>query len=209
MEWINKIDRIVVLNLPHREDRLLHITEQFEKYSIPFDRVEAIYDQEQGARGLRDTMCKLFKEEIEKETQHLLVFEDDCLCVEGVDTFHETMNKVMEQLPENYHCIYLGGQLTSRITRFLSPNLIPVTKYYATHSVLYSREAIMLMRDIMGFPIDNWMTDNVQIMDRCYAVHPLLCSQIKGYSDIGKNEMDWNPFIVPRYEQKLNEYRAR
>ena len=207
MEWVNKIGRIVVLNLSHRTDRLLFITEQFEKYSIPFGRVEAIYDIEQGARGLRDTMCKLFKEELEKGTEHLLVFEDDCLFVEGVDTFHEAMNKVMEQLPENYHCIYLGGQLTSRITNFHSANLIPVTKYFATHSVIYSRDAMQQMRESMGFPIDNWMVDNLQTLGKCYATFPLLTSQIEGYSDIGKNRIDWNPFIVPRYEQKIGEYR--
>lgn len=209
MEWINKIDRIVVLNLSHREDRLIFITEQFEKYSIPFDRVEAIYNEQQGAQGLRDTVCKLFREELEKGSEHILVFEDDCKLITSETDFHETMNKVMSQRPEKYHMIYLGGQMSHRITRFHSENLIPVQKYFATHAVMYSRDAMQQMVESMGFPIDNWAVDNIQIMGFCYAIHPILASQIKGYSDIGKNEIDWHPFIVPRHEQRINEYRAR
>ena len=63
MSWVNKIDRIVLLNLNSREDRLLESAEQFEKYGIPYERVTAIQDKEQGAQ-------KFFLKESNEELTH-------------------------------------------------------------------------------------------------------------------------------------------
>lgn len=208
MNWISKVERIVCLNLLHREDRFIAFTEQAEKYSIPFERVNAIYNEQQGAAGLRDTMAALFNEQIAKNAYHTLVFEDDASILVEPFWFHEYMNKVMEQLPENYHMVFLGCQLTNRVSHFHSPNLIPVSKAFSTHAVLYSLQG---MKEIMarnfGYPIDNWMVDEIQTLGQSYCTFPLLCSQVPGVSDIGKNFIDWTPFIVDRYNQKVGRLK--
>jgi len=208
MDWINKIGRITCLNLLKRHDRLLDFTEQMEKYQIPFERINAIEDAEQGARGLRDTMVNLFNEEISKGTHSLLVFEDDAEIVESVDMFHHMMNKVMTQIPENYHMVFLGGQPSGKVSGMVSPNLFRAYKYFATHSVIYSLQG---MREIISrgldFPIDNSMVETMQPLGHCYAVNPLLCSQKPGFSDIGKNFIDWRPFIDARYKQKFSGWQ--
>lgn len=210
MSWLNKVSKIVCLNLAHREDRLLQFTEQMETYEIPFKRIESIYDVEQGARGLRDTMLDLFRQEIANKTEHLLVFEDDCQIIIEPLWFHEIMNNVFEQLPPNYHLCYLGGQASGRFSHLFSPNLIPVVKYFSTHSVMYSLQGMKeIMAREMQYPIDNWLVDTIQILGHCYCIDPLLCSQFAGFSDIGRAEIDWYPFIVPRHEQKKAEMNGR
>lgn len=210
MNWLTEIDKIVVLNLLHRTDRLLSVTEQFEKYKIPFERYEAIRDTQQGAKGLRDTMVKLFNEELEKGTEHLLVFEDDVKIVADDYTFHDTMNKIVESFPFNYHMILLGCQLTKRIDKFFTANLIPVQLAFSTHAVLYSKTGMMAIIDSdLGYPIDNDMVAKIQPMGLSFCTYPLLCSQIPGHSDIGGNYIEWDKFISPRYEQKINEFRRR
>jgi len=210
MSWVNKIDRIVLLNLNIREDRLLQCAEQFEQYGIPYERVTAIHDPEQGARGLRDTMVKVFNEAIESNIDNLLVFEDDVLFVESPSAVDDTMNKVLSQLPENYDMCMLGCQPTAGFTHFFSPNLLPVQKAYSTQAVLYSKKGIKeIMARGMGYPIDNWMVDEIQIMGHTFTTYPLLASQREGFSDIGKAKINWGPFIVPKFQQKLNEMRAR
>ena len=73
MNWISKIDEIVVLNLPEREDRLIQFTAMMEEYKIPFRRIEAI-KKDNGAEGLRDSMVKLFTEALSKRHKNILVF---------------------------------------------------------------------------------------------------------------------------------------
>jgi hypothetical protein len=118
------------------------------------------------------------------------------------------MNKVFEQLPDNYHLCYLGGQATGGYSHFHSPNLLPAINYFATHSVIYSLQgAKEILARKMEFPIDNWIVGQLQNDKRCYAVHPILCTQRAGFSDIGGNHMDWGPFIEPRHNQKIAEMR--
>jgi len=208
--WTNFFDEILVVNLLKREDRLLQTTKDFEEYEIPFRRVSAIEDNEQGARGLRDTMLNIFQEAIEKEHRHILVFEDDVKIIVEKWWFDNTMENIIAQLPENYHLCFLGGQMSVRPSHFHSPNLLPVIKYFSTHSVIYSLQG---MKEIIArgleYPIDNWFVKEIEILGHCYTCHPLLCSQYAGFSDIGKNEIDWHPFMVPRHEQKIAEMNGR
>lgn len=202
--WTNFFSKIFLLNMAHREDRLLESAKLLEEYQIPYEVFPAIRDVEQGARGLRDSVIAIFKDAIENNYDQIFIFEDDISFVEPPSTFHDIMNKAVEQLPENYHLIYGGGQPTAGYSYRHSPNLLPAIKYFATHSVGYSNQG---MKEIvgreLGFPIDNWLVDNLQIEGLCYAVDPILCSQRAGFSDIGKGEIDWNPFIVQRHNQKV------
>jgi hypothetical protein len=59
----------------------------------------------------------------------------------------------------------------------------------------------------LQYPIDNHLTTELQPQGKCYCVYPLLCSQIEGYSDIGRNVHSWRPFIEDRYQQKIREFK--
>ncbi len=208
MSWLSFIDKVYLVNLAHREDRLLESAKLLEEYQIPYQVFPAIQDREQGARGLRDTMLALFKEALENNHENILVFEDDIKMVEDKQTFDYTMDNAVKQLPENYHLFYLGGQATSGYASVYSTNLLPAINYFATHSVCYSRQG---MKEIlamgMGFPIDNWIVKELQPVGNCFAVNPILCSQRPGFSDIGQSEINWNPFIVDRHNQKVAEIK--
>lgn len=209
MEWINFFDAIYVINLLKREDRLLQIAEHFEEYGIPFKRVSAIED-ENGARGLRDTMLKIFNTAMVEGYENILVFEDDAMFVVEKPLVDATLNSVVKQLPENYFMCFLGGQPTGGFTSFYSPNLLPVIKYFSTHAVAYSKKCINeIMARKMDFPIDNWYVDEIEIMGGCYAINPLLCTQRQGFSDIGKADINWNLFIQPKHTQELNKLLSK
>lgn len=207
MEWFNFFDGIYVLNLDKREDRLIQITEDFENFEIPFERIKAI-EKDNGAEGLRDSVIKLFNECIEKNYKNILLFEDDCKLLTTKDEFHNTMNAVVKQLPENYIMCFLGAQVTGRIHQWYWPNIFLAHKIFSTHSVMYSQQG---MREIVASnlqaPIDNYYVEKIEPLGGSYCTYPLLTTQYAGFSDIGRSEMDWSPFIQPRYEQKINEYR--
>ena len=209
MAWTDKISRIVVINLPNREDRLLSFAKQAEEYSIPYERISAIKDVE-GAKGLRDTMANLFNDCIEKNLQNCLVFEDDTEMVVPPPIFHDTVEKVIDQLPENYWMCFLGCQITGSISHFHSPNVIQASKMFSTHAVLYSLQG---MKEAIGrpfsYPIDNYYVDELEPNGHSYCTYPLLCSQKPDVSDIGGQFIDWSPFIQARYETRIGEFNGR
>lgn len=205
MSWIDFFSDIYVINLAKRTDRLIQITIDFEKYGIPFKRVEAI-ELPSGAEGLMETMKQIFREAIAEKKEHILIFEDDNEFVCGVDQFHLTMENVIAQLPENYIMIFLGCQVTGGATSFHSPNLVCGNQMFSTHAVMYSLQG---MKEIMSrgfeYPIDNFYVAKIEKIGRSYFTYPLLCSQYAGFSDIGKNEISWKPFIEAKYQQVINE----
>lgn len=209
MEWIDKISRIVCLNLTKRTDRLIEFTAHMEEYQIPFERYTAI-EHHNGAEGLRLTMVELFEDCLKKNLDNVLVFEDDSFFLIEPFLVHDAMNKAVDQLPENYWMLFLGCQLTGRVIGFPSPNIVKGTKMFSTHSVLYSKQGMkeILARNFYS-PIDNFYVSHIEDNGNSYAIYPLLTCQRPGYSDIGKNEINWFPFIVPRYQQKINEYHAQ
>ena len=209
MSWLNFFDAIYVINLDKRTDRLLQITEDFEKYKIPFERVQAI-DHHNGAEGLRLTVEALFMKSLSQGHKNILVFEDDCEIVVPEPIFNSTMGEVVKQAPENYVMLFLGCQLTGGATHFFSPNIVAGHKMYSTHAVMYSERGMKeVLASQLKSPIDNHYVDFVEPLGASYCTYPLLCSQRAGKSDIGGQYIDWAPFILPRYEQKINEMRSR
>jgi hypothetical protein len=208
MEWINFFNRIVLINLPTRDDRLIESIEQLSKYDIPFELVEAV-PMEQGAEGLRATMLKLFEENIRNEVESMLVFEDDVLFLDGLqEGVHDTMNGAVSQLPADWRILYLGCQPSHGYPNFYSRNLLPVTGAFATHACAYSLQA---MKDCYGLgmtaPIDNFIVDKIQPLGQCFQTYPFLATQRESYSDIGRQVFSWRPFLETRHEQKISEMK--
>ena len=208
--WLNFLDKIYLVNLSFRTDRLLAATEVLEKYEIPHQRINAVHDAEQGARGLRDTMLHIFNDAIENNHENILVLEDDVVFVVDKEFVDATMNQVVKQLPPNYFLCYLGGQPTAGFPNFYSDNLLPAIQFFATHAVMYSKQGIKeIMTRGLGYPIDNWMVSNIQTQGNCYCTNPMLASQRPDKSDIGGQFISWVPFIDQRFQQKLNELHGR
>lgn len=199
--WTNTLDKIFLINLAKRKDRLEQATEQLNKYNVPFERIEAI-EMLDGAEGLRLTMIGIFEKAIENNWQHILVFEDDLDIIESA--FNEVMEEVVQQLPHDYDMIYLGGQLCKCPTGFYWTHLMQVPGgVYATHAVMYSLQGIKaIMEAGLDAPIDNAIVAKVQPRNKCYFVYPILVSQIVSKSDIYTSEetMDWKKYIEGKYE---------
>jgi len=203
MSWTNFFDKIYVINLPSRKDRLLEITEEMYKYNIDFELIDGIVSPLGGADGLRLTVNNILLDSIEKEYQQILIFEDDCVFLENPNT---TMEEVIKQLPIDWLLLYLGGQVTNGFKRRQSANLLQADMIFATHSWALSLQGMKeVIASGLEAPIDNSIVAKVQPLQRSFITFPLLTSQKAGISDIAGQYIDWTPFIIPRYHQKLAE----
>lgn len=205
MKWTDYFDRIVVFNLRKRQDRLIDITEQMELYDIPFELVTSI-EHENGAEGLKLTLEKTLNESLSLGHKNILIFEDDALFNQPKDIVDDTMTKALSQLPQYWHILFLGAQVTRGFTNRMGSNLLSLVGAFATHAWAISEQG---MKEILNAgllpPIDNFLVEKVQPMGGAFITYPLLCTQRAGMSDIGKTEIQWDAFITPRYYQKLAE----
>lgn len=206
--WTDFFDKIYVVNLAKRTDRMKQAKEQLDKYNIPFERWEAIENLD-GAEGLRLTMIELFTHAINSNYLNVLVFEDD------VDVIDESINEVMEnvvhQIPYDYDIIYLGCQLSTVPTGFYWTHLMKCKQMQSTHAAFYS---LKVMKEILASdffaPIDNCFIKIIQPKGNCYAVYPILCSQIVSKSDIytSEPEMNWKKFIEVKYYNQIERMKT-
>lgn len=206
--WVDFFDAIYLINLDKRMDRYSDSLIQLQEYEIPFKRISAVEDIENGARGLRDTMVHIFNEAVEQNYKAILVLEDDFQLTENRSTVDITMSSSLNELPDNWHLLYMGCQPTGGFSYRHSPSLLNLQKAYATHACAYSQQGIKeIMAREFKYPIDNFYADEIQVLGQTYCTFQFLCQQRAGVSDIGRSWIDWSPFMKPRHEQKLAELR--
>lgn len=208
--WTDYFQRIVVLNLPHRKDRLERTTEIMNEYGIEFEVFQAI-EYEPGFMGLVMTMQKLFNECLLQGVERLLIFEDDVEFCHQPEVINDTMDKCVEGLKGlDWNIFYLGLQHVRPFRTFITPNILPVNCGYSTHAAAYSKHVMQFVTErVIHQPIDNFFVQHYQEKNSCFCAYPLLATQRPGYSDIGKSHCDWNVYIDGKYHESLQRIEIK
>lgn len=195
---LQEIDKIFVLNLPERHDRRLIVETEMSLHGLNYEVFPSIKD-ENGILGLLKTMQSVFEESIKRGYKKIWVCEDDCMFLMPVKPF---LDVVMLQIPENFHCFYLGLNLTSKPER-ISWNILRILSAYSTHSIIYNIEAIKLIINELNkneiIPYDILLMQRIQSLGRCFCSIPMMATQRSGYSDIDKCERQWGNLMSVTY----------
>ena len=200
--WQKYFDNIYCINIPRRTDRREYCEQLFWKYDIDVTFFDAI-EHEQGHLGLIYSMKTIFKESLEKGYERILIFEDDVQFLEQPESFDYYMNKCAEQLKTIYwDLFYLGCQQSQKFINKRTDNLLTTLHSYSTHAVAYGKFAMDYIIDQhIDEPIDNWLVREFQPKGTSFCAYPLLASQIEGYSDIGKDRINWDLYISSQYQK--------
>jgi hypothetical protein len=119
------VDRVVVLTLRRRADRLEDFLAQYRKSDReglwPFPEVEVVYGvdgsrtggprgrvESVGSWGCRQTHLRAWEDALTDEVERVLVFEDDAVLGMLLDGKREDMFRFLEQVPEDWAMVYLG-----------------------------------------------------------------------------------------------------
>ena len=199
---------IALINLKKREDRLASSTKILDEFGVKYEVWEATDNPEFPCRGLVDSMQRYFRKILEVGAERCLLFEDDISALVDAATFNETMDKVIEQLPEDWGLLYLGGNCSRGLVDFLSPNLLPVNGVYATHATAYSKKAMEFIvgREI-NEPVDNFIVREFQKKHDVYITYPMLMTQRANFSNIGNAWTDWSRFLEVRYDAEIRKLK--
>lgn len=202
--WTEFVDEIFLVNIVDRFDRLVYVEKELGKHDIGFTRWSATKNED-GEKGLRDTMRLLFENCLEMGYERVCVFEDDVKILGS--EFNDVMAKCCKQLPDDFDLFYMGGNVHKKPIRF-SENLIRTPAIYSSHAIIYSRKAIefILAQLIFNYKdaYDVILADTIQKRNKCYCSFPLLASQQTGYSDIKKRNVNYEVHIEKKYAEKTS-----
>ncbi len=103
---MNFIDKIVFINLNKRKDRLQEITEEFQKYDFPEEKIirfEAIETPNFGLIGCGKSHIEVLKMAKENQWKNILILEDDFQIIVSKEEFYQSFsyffNHIDQKLP--------------------------------------------------------------------------------------------------------------
>jgi GR25 family glycosyltransferase involved in LPS biosynthesis len=98
-------DRVVVINLDRRPDRMVKLGAQLDELGIKYERFSAIDGKAEGIAPMEAGKLSHLKVIQELNGEKVLILEDDALFADG---FQERFDAEMDTLPEDWDVFYLG-----------------------------------------------------------------------------------------------------
>lgn len=186
-------DKVVVINLDRRPDRMERLVPQLTELGIEYERFSAIDSKELNikpyAAGTQSHTAVWHKY---LDTRGpILVLEDDALFCEN---FNEKFAEVMQTLPEDWDIFYLGA-LLDRYTG----KTIPVNEHWVKQVVSTGTQAycinpknVQKFYDIIKYK--EWFIDvELRVLAEeynAYIAQPNLVTQFPSYSDLREKDVD-------------------
>lgn len=188
-----------VINLEKRKDRL-------DTLSIPFDykifvatdgkvkyKSHNWSDRIKSHKGCLDSHKRLLEENLKKDLDAILVFEDD---VQPCENFENKFYDIIESLPEDWDMIYFGGW--GKVSKY-SEKLNKAIRILTTHSYLINKKFIPKVLEQFEKNVE-YQVDvsivQIQNQNNCFITNPPLCVQKKGYSDIVNKNTEYEEKIT-------------
>ena len=166
-------DRLKKLNLPFKYE-VFEATDGKEKFSE--------FGKMQGHIGCLDSHRRLINLAKKDNIETLMVMEDD---IEVDKEFNIKLEKIMNQLPEDWDLLYLGGWNVGENKKY-SELLDVAEKVLTTHAFIVKNKFFDTIID--GFNVRDWKVDvllsDVLIKGKCFIANPTIAWQKEGFSDI-------------------------
>lgn len=209
MRLFDRFDKVYLINLDKRQDRLENFKKEVEKYDLgEFERFSA-YDGDSidlstysqnvnpGVIGLLMSNLKIIQESKKNNYKKILIIEDDCYFTNEV----LEIDGYFKVLPEDWDLLYMGGNHNTHggyePPLEINDKIIKLHHTYTTHFVGINET----MFDI----IESQLTNSVQPIDilycslqkkhNVYSFFPAIAQQLEGFSDIEKNNVNYEWLI--------------
>jgi GR25 family glycosyltransferase involved in LPS biosynthesis len=184
-------DKVIVINLDRRTDRMEKLVPQLEKLDIQYKRFSAVdakkLDIDPVVAGLRSHL------QVMKQIagQRVLILEDDAQFVED---FNEKFEKVMQTLPEDWDIFYLGALVPKDVGLIRMVNRHWGIQVLTTGTQAYcinpSRlEYFISKLEDYNYYIDIGLRDFAKGL-KAYITQPNLVVQFPSYSDLRQKEVN-------------------
>ena len=196
MKLNDYFDRVVVINLDRRKDRLAHFEDQTKNLGIDFVRYSAVDAQAFGIDAV--TACaqshrKAIVDAAADGVQRLFIFEDDA---EFTGNFNESFAHIATNLPDDWQMLYLGSWIYPTIDIGVeglkrSEGTI-LTHAYGMKAEVFSA---LIEASFANMPIDEAFRIAHAKMN-VYVAQPSIVVQKTGISDIRGHFADYTYLTI-------------
>lgn len=189
-------EKIYLINLPHRTDRLRIAKQQFEKVGVTmpviFPAIDArklklrgTTEENQGLIGCFMSHYFILQEALLNGYKSITVFEDDILLV---NNFKEKLQAGLNEVPEKWQLLYLGYyERTGQAKIQVSENITIPKNTWGTHAYMVQGDGIKIMYEnlqTIRTHIDIQIGEDIVPKMYTYCISPAICHQSGIKSDI-------------------------
>ncbi len=205
IKGINRLEKIYIINLAHRKDRLDSIMYELNKVGTNLEiieRINAVHFKNFGAIGCGMSHCLALTKMIKQDYTNTLILEDDFILAVEPDEFNNYIDKLYED-NNKWDVIMLGANL-EQYRKTQKDYLIKIEKARTTSGYIINKsivktindnfkEACKLMRDNIGKMDEHLIKHNYAIdmywqqyqsNNLWYCFNPRLGKQLPSYSDV-------------------------
>jgi len=229
----NFFEKIYLINLEERKDRLEKSLINFKNYDINnFQRFDAIKinkenylyleEKERSQLGCALSFYRIIIDAYVKNFSSILILEDDFEFIHDKEDTNLFLNKSINDLPSDWDVFYLGANIMYDYTNYpiekFSDNLLKLNSAYCTHAISFSRKAILKILEI--FPneslfiekmnhykaIDIFLANYFCFNNSCFICTEMLCSQSFGFSSIENCMTDYSDLKIRHKNTISNLY---
>lgn len=178
------IEKFYCLNLDSRPDRWEESLIEFEKQGLKAERIPGIWG------NVNLAYYNAMKIASGKSS---LIFEDD---VEFISEWKDALN----ELPEDWDCVFLGANLNKIHKNRYSDHLYIYEDGWAAHAIGYSAKMLEWLLENFdpscGTIYDEWLRVNVLPKFKCFIVAPLAAVQRANFSDYRNRYVDYTNYFI-------------
>lgn len=195
---LNYFDKILIINLKHREDRKKEMLEQLNRFNINKDKVifiDAIYNKENGALGCTASHIKCLEYSIKNDLDNVIILEDDYNFIKQIDLFNNELIKFLIY-NINWDVLLLnmsehGPPINIKINIdnvYLNLWSHSAAAYILKKSIFKDRLINLKKSLYSGLGPHDFHWNNLKIKYNWYVIKNILGSQRASYSDIEKKK---------------------
>ena len=193
------VSKAYCINLEHRYDRWYKTKDMFTTHQLTVERFTAVDGNDiqndcgyikKGAAGCLLSHYFLIERSMLMGLKAVFIMEDD---VELHPDFNSLMSECLEQLPDDWEMLMLGGSHWAKPVA-VNERISRVSHTLTSHAYILRAELFEeLMKQLISFtqPVDGIFTE-IQKRHAVYVTNPPLAWQRGGWSDIEGRDMHYD-----------------